>query len=67
MRLSVTIDPLLLERATKLSGARTKTEAIGRALRAFIQQRRRAEAVRHAGAFRLTLDRAALRRLRRRA
>ena len=65
MRLSVTIDPLLLERATKLSGARTKTEAIGRALQALIQAHRRSEAIRHAGAFRLTLNRTTLRRLRR--
>ena len=64
MRLSVTVDPQLLETAAKLSGSRTKTEAIGRALHALIQERRRAEAIRHAGAFRLTLSREALRRLR---
>ncbi len=65
-RLSVTVDPELLETAAKLSGSRTKTEAIGRALQALIQAHRRAEAIRHAGAFRLTLDRNALRRLRHR-
>lgn len=66
MRLSVSINPTLLETATKLSGARTKTEAIEQALRALIDERRRAEAVRHAGAFRLTLTRQSLRRLRHR-
>ncbi len=66
MRLSVTVDPNLLETATKLTGSHTKREAIERALQAVIQDHRRAEAVRHAGAFRLTLTRAALRRLRHR-
>ena len=64
MRLSVTVDTELLETATKLIGARSKTEAIGRALRALIAEYRRAETIRHAGAFRLTLTRAAVRRLR---
>lgn len=66
MRLSVSIDPALLELAAKVSGAHTKREAIERALHALIQEHRRTETVRHAGAFRLTLSRKALRRLRRR-
>ena len=66
MRLSVTVDPELLDTAAKLSGSRTKTEAIGRALKALIQEHRRAEAIRHAGAFRLTMNRRMLRRLRHR-
>ncbi len=64
MRLSVTVDPRLLDTAAKLTGSHTKREAIERALHALIQEHRRAEAIRHAGAFRLTLSRQALRRLR---
>ena len=67
MRLSVSVDPDLLETAKSVSGSCTKTEAIGRALRALIQEHRRTEAIRHAGAFRLTITRKALRRLRHRA
>jgi Arc/MetJ family transcription regulator len=66
MRLSVSVDPELLDLAAKVSGAHTKREAIERALHALIQEHRRAEAIRHAGAFRLTLTRRTLRRLRQR-
>ena len=64
MRLSVSVDPDLLEVAAKVSGSRTKREAIERALHALIQEHRRTETIRHAGAFALTLDRTTLRRLR---
>lgn len=66
MRLSVSVNPELLDTAAKLSGSRTKRQAIERALQALIQEYRRAEAIRHAGAFPLTLSRNALRRLRHR-
>ena len=66
MRLSVSVDPELLDLAAKVSGAHTKREAIERALHALIQEHRRADTIRHAGAFRLTLTRKSLRRLRHR-
>ncbi len=66
MRLSVSVDPALLETATKVIRARTKRETIERALQTLIQESRRAQAVRHAGAFALTLTRPMLRRLRHR-
>jgi hypothetical protein len=66
MRFSVTVDPALLGLAQKVSGAPTKQAAIERALQALIQAYRRAEAIRHAGAFPLTITRRTLRRLRRR-
>ncbi len=66
MRLSVTVDPELLQTAAKVSGSKTKRQAIERALEALIQEHRRAEAMRHAGAFPLTLTRQSLRRLRHR-
>lgn len=67
MRLSVTLDPALLETAAKLSSAPTKRAVIEQALQSFIQDHRRAEAIRHAGAFPLTITRRTLRRLRRKA
>ena len=66
MRLSVTVDPGLLETATRLSRARSKRQAIERALQALIDEHRRAEAIHHAGAFPLTLTRRTLRQLRHR-
>ena len=66
MRLSVTVDPSLLDLATKISGAHTKREAIERALHALIQEHRRTQILRHAGAFPLTITRQTLRRLRHR-
>lgn len=64
IRMSVSVDPELLQTAAKMSGAHTKTEAIERALHALIQENRRAQAIRHAGAFPLTITRKELRRLR---
>ena len=66
MRLSVSVDPELLDLAARVSGSHTKREAIERALHALIQEHRRTETIRHAGAFRLTLTRSTLRRLRHR-
>ena len=63
-RLSVSVDPTLLELAAKVSGSHTKREAIERALHALIQEHRRAETIRHAGAFPLTLTRRSLKRFR---
>ena len=66
IRLSVSVDPELLDLAAKVSGSHTKREAIELALHALIQERRRAETIRHAGAFPLTITRTMLRRLRHR-
>lgn len=65
MRLSVSVDPQLLEMATKISGAHTKREAIERALEVLIQEHRRTQTIRHAGAFPLTITRKMLRKQRR--
>lgn len=66
-RVPVLVDANLVRTAKKFSGLRANTEAVEHALHKFIQAHRRTEAIRHAGAYRLTLDRAALRRLRRRS
>jgi Arc/MetJ family transcription regulator len=66
MRFSISVDPGLLDTAIKVTRARTKRETIELALQALIQEHRRAEAVRHAGAFPLTITQRGLRRLRHR-
>lgn len=66
MRLSISVDPGLLDLAAKVSGSQTKREAIERALHALIQEHRRAQAIRHAGEFRLTLTQKSLKQLRHR-
>ncbi len=66
-RLSVTLDAELLKTAAKLTHARTKRQTIERALEMLIEEHRRAEAIRHAGAFPLTMTRTTLRRLRHRS
>ena len=66
MRLSVSVDEILLDTALKVSGSHTKRETIERALQTFIQTYRREEAIRHAGAIPLTITRKTLRRLRHR-
>ena len=66
MRLSISVDPKLLDLAVKVSGSHTKREAVERALQVLIQEHRRAQAIRHAGAFKLTLTRKTLQRLRHR-
>ena len=40
MRLSITVDPELLEEVQRLAKVRTKREAIERALQAFVRQHR---------------------------
>jgi Arc/MetJ family transcription regulator len=40
MRLSITVDPELLEEVRRLAKVRTKREAIERALQAFVRQHR---------------------------
>ena len=65
MRLSVSVDSSLLEKAKAVSGSHTKREAIERALRTLIQANRRVQTIRHAGTIPLTIDRATLRTLRR--
>jgi len=66
MRLSISVDRQLLELARRVSGSQTKREAIERALHALIQEHRRTQAIQHAGAFKLTLNRRDLRKLRHR-
>jgi len=66
MRLSISVDPELLDLAAKVSGSHTKRESIERALQVLIQEHRRAQTIHHAGAFKLTLTRKTLRRLRHR-
>ena len=64
MRLSISVNYELLEAATKISGSRTKREAIELALNTLIMQYRRSKAIQHAGAFHLTLTPQKLRQLR---
>lgn len=45
MRLSVTLDPDLVEEAVRVSGARSKREAIEAALKEFIRRRRLARMI----------------------
>ncbi len=49
-RLSVTVDPELIEEAMRLTGARTKREVIETALREFVRNRARAKLREMAGA-----------------
>jgi Arc/MetJ family transcription regulator len=62
--MTVAIDDRLLEEARRLSGAKTKREAIEIALRHLVSRLRRREILAHAGAVELDLTQADLRRLR---
>jgi len=66
MRLSVSIDPELLKEAMRASGFHTERETIECALRVMIQAYHRRQVIYHAGTIPLTIDRKALRALRRR-
>ena len=55
MRLSVTLDPDLVEEAVRLSKARSKRQAIEAALKEFIRRRRLEGVIAHAGRVPLAL------------
>ena len=57
MRLSVTLDPDLVEEAVRVSGARSKREAIEAALKEFIRRRRLARMIGRGGKVALALAR----------
>jgi Arc/MetJ family transcription regulator len=57
MRLSVTLDPDLVEVAVRVSGARSKREAIEAALKEFIRRRRLARMIERGGKVTLALAR----------
>lgn len=57
MRLSVTLDPDLVEEAVRVSGARSKREAIEAALKEFIRRRRLARMIERGGKVALALAR----------
>jgi len=57
MRLSVTLDPDLVEEAVRVSGARSKREAIEAALQEFIRRRRLARMIERGGKVTLALAR----------
>ena len=56
MRFSVTLDPGLVEEAVRISGARSKREAIEAALKEFIRRRRLENAIARGGKVALTLS-----------
>jgi len=56
MRLSVTLDPDLLEEAVRVSEARSKREAIEAALKEFIRRRRLARMIGRGGKVALALS-----------
>lgn len=64
VRFSVTLDPGLVEEAVRISGARSKREAIEAALKEFIRRRRLEKATARGGKVALTLTVNALRRRR---
>jgi Arc/MetJ family transcription regulator len=63
-RMTVTLDPVLLEQARKALGASTKSEAIRIALTEVIRKKQLAEALRHRGQIALEVDQETLQRLR---
>ncbi|MBI4513119.1 MAG: type II toxin-antitoxin system VapB family antitoxin [Gemmatimonadetes bacterium] len=56
MRLSVTVDPELLDEAVHLSGARSKREAIEAALKELVRHRRLERMIARAGKVELALS-----------
>ncbi|MBI4322207.1 MAG: type II toxin-antitoxin system VapB family antitoxin [Chloroflexi bacterium] len=64
-RTTLEVDDELLKAAMRLSGAKTRTEAIKLALREFVRHRERELLRRDLGTFDLDLDAAELRRMRR--
>ena len=64
MRLSVTLDPDLVEEAVRISGAHSKRKAIEAALKEFIRRRRLERAIERGGKVALALSVADLRKSR---
>ena len=64
MRMSVTLDEELVERACAVLGVQTKSEAIRLALREVIRRRRLHESLSHQGKIDLDIDRESLERMR---
>jgi Arc/MetJ family transcription regulator len=64
-RTTLKLDPQLVDQAMKLSGAKTKTDAINLALEEFVRRRERELLRRELGTFDLTLSPEELRQLRR--
>lgn len=56
MRLSVTLNPNLVEEAVRISKARSKREAIEAALKEFIRRRRLEKAIARGGKVSLTIS-----------
>ena len=64
MRMSVTLDEVLLREARKLSGKKTKREVLDEALREFIRKKKRDKALQHAGKIKIDLTLKELKKLR---
>jgi Arc/MetJ family transcription regulator len=56
MRLTLTLDRELLDEVVRLTGTRTKREALDLALREFIRHRRLKEIIAHAGTLDLAIS-----------
>jgi len=56
MRFTVAIDPNLIEEAKRVSGVKTKREAIELALKEMIRRRRLKEAAAHAGKVKIAIS-----------
>jgi Arc/MetJ family transcription regulator len=63
-RMTVTIDPELVDQVREVLGASTKAEAIRMALREVLRRQRLAKALEHRGRISLDLDQPTLQRLR---
>lgn len=63
-RMTVALDEQLLDKARRLSGAKTKRETIELALRELVRRLRRRELATHAGTLKLELTQEELRRWR---
>lgn len=63
-RMTVTLDPAVLEQAREALGAVSKSEAIRIALKEVVRKRQLAEALDHRGQIDLQLDQAGLQKLR---
>ncbi len=56
MRMSVTLDEELLEKARIVSGKKTKREVIEEALRELVRKKSREDALKHAGKIDMDID-----------
>lgn len=63
-RITVTVDPALVEQAREALGVRTKAAAIRIALTEVLRAKKRAAALAHQGQIKLDLDHETLRKLR---